>query len=120
MHLILVRLFNYDTLRSTAITKQFTFIQLRPTTKVKFLLCQGVKATYLHSFFPSALDWGKRSASRPSRFTSGERGPDTCGIRVGVAHSRYERVEERKSPLSQQGIEQRFLGHAAHNLVTIP
>jgi hypothetical protein len=41
--------------------------------------CGGVEA-YVHVFLTSALVGGVWSASRPGRFTSGERAPDTHWI----------------------------------------
>jgi len=41
---------------------------------------EGVLELYRHVFLTSALDWGEWSASRPGRFTSRERVPDTRWI----------------------------------------
>jgi hypothetical protein len=69
----------------------------------------------IHIFLTSAGAGGEWSASRPGRFTSGERTPgthwigDLVGPRAGL-----EDVEKRKF-FTVSGLEIRPLGHSVHN-----
>jgi hypothetical protein len=70
---------------------------------------------YVHIFFTSALAGGEWSASRPGRFTPGEKAPGTHWIegwenhRVGL-----DDVEKRKF-LTLLGLEVRPLGRPARS-----
>jgi hypothetical protein len=56
----------------------------------------GGVEVYLHIFLTSALDWGEWSASRPDRFTSGEK-TWCCWLRCWVfPRSGQAKVENRK------------------------
>jgi hypothetical protein len=70
---------------------------------------------YIHIFFTSTLVGGEWSASRPSRFTPGERAPGThwVGGWVGPRAS-LDDVEKRKF-LTLPGLELRLLGRPASN-----
>jgi hypothetical protein len=66
-------------------------------------------------FFTSALVRGEWSASRPCRFTTGERAPGTHWIgELGGSQSLSGRVEKRKF-LTLPGLELRPLAHPARS-----
>jgi hypothetical protein len=75
----------------------------------------GEVAVQIHSFFTSDLVEGKWSASRPSRFTSGETDPSTywiggwVGPRAGV-----DNVEKRHF-LTLSGLELRLIDRPARS-----
>jgi hypothetical protein len=69
----------------------------------------------IHTFLTSALVGGERSASRPSHFTPGERGPGTHWIGGWVgARACLEDIEKRKF-LTLPGLELRPLGRPARS-----
>jgi hypothetical protein len=72
-----------------------------------------------HTKLTSALDWSERSGSSSGRFTSGERNPPYPFDRLGVSQSRSERCGDKKKSVFLQGIESRFPGRIARNVVTI-
>jgi hypothetical protein len=68
---------------------------------------------YIHTFLTSALDGGEWSASRPCRFTPGERAPGTHWIGGWVgSRAGLNDVEGRKF-LILPGLERRPLGRPA-------
>jgi hypothetical protein len=70
---------------------------------------------YTHLFLTSALVVGKWSASCPSRFSPGERAPDTHWIGDWAdPRAVLDDVEKRKF-LTLPGLELRTLGHAARS-----
>jgi hypothetical protein len=70
---------------------------------------------YIHIFLTSAIAGGEWSASRPGRFTPGERAPDTHWL-GGWVYSRadLDDVEKRKF-LTFPGLELRPLGLPARS-----
>jgi hypothetical protein len=56
-------------------------------------------SVYLHAFLTLALGGGEWSASRPGRFTSGERAPDTHWRRLDGPQSLSGRSGEEKNSL---------------------
>jgi hypothetical protein len=70
---------------------------------------------YIHIFLTSAPVGGEWSASRPGRFTPGERAPGTHWIGGWVGpRAGLDNVEKRKF-LTIPGLEIRPLGHAARS-----
>jgi hypothetical protein len=70
---------------------------------------------YKPTLFTSALAGDEWPASRPGRFTSNERAPDTHWIGGWVGpRTGLEDADKRKF-LSQQGVELRSLGRPARN-----
>jgi hypothetical protein len=80
----------------------------------------GGANVYVHIFLTSAMVGGEWSASRPGRFTPGERAPgiywigDWMGPRFGL-----DNVEKRKL-LSLPELELRRLGRPAQSLYRLP
>jgi hypothetical protein len=70
---------------------------------------------YIHNFLTSALVGGEWSASRPGRFTSGERTPGTHWIGGWVdLKASLDNLEKRKS-LAPPGLELRRLVRPARS-----
>jgi hypothetical protein len=70
---------------------------------------------YIHIFLSLALAGSEWSASRPGRFTSGERAPGTHWIGVWVDHrAGLDDVEKRKF-LPPPGLEVRPLGRPSRS-----
>jgi hypothetical protein len=70
---------------------------------------------YIHVFLASAVVGGEWSASRPGRFTPGERAPDTLWIVGWMGPSTgLDHVEKIKF-LPKPGLELRPLGRPARN-----
>jgi hypothetical protein len=73
----------------------------------------GEVDVYIHIFLTSALVEGERPASRPSRFTPGERAPGTHWIGGWVDPSAgLDNVEKRKF-LTLPGLELQPIGRSA-------
>jgi hypothetical protein len=100
---------------------------LRPKIKTSLCLmtrhamkmCAEVEAQ-LHAYLTSLLDGGVWLASRPSRFTPGERIPDTKWIGFWmVPRARSEGCGEKANILPLTWIESRFFGCPASSLISI-
>jgi hypothetical protein len=69
----------------------------------------------IHVFLTSALVGGESSASRPGRFTPGERAPGTHWIGGSVGSRAGLDDAERRKFLTLPGLELRPLGRPARN-----
>jgi hypothetical protein len=70
----------------------------------------GVVDVYIHIFLTSVLAGGEWSASRPGRFTPGERTPDTHWIGGWVDPRAGLDDVEKRTFLTLPGLELRLLG----------
>jgi hypothetical protein len=75
----------------------------------------GEMDVLIHIFFTSALAGGEYSASRPCRFTLGERGPGTHWIGGLVDHIAGLDDVEKRIFLTLPAFELRPLGHLARS-----
>jgi hypothetical protein len=71
-------------------------------------------------FLTSTVDGGEWLASRPSRFTPGERSPAPILTRLGWPQRRFGHYEQEKRLLLLPVIEFHPLGCPAHLLVSVP